>query len=276
MEVVSTTKAHGGVQGVYRHDSAATGTSMTFSVFVPAHVPGERLPVLWYLSGLTCTHANVTDKGEYRAACAERGIVFVAPDTSPRGEDVPEDEAWDFGQGAGFYVDATEEPWRASFRMRSYVEDELPRLLAAEFPVDLARQGITGHSMGGHGALTIALRNPGRFASVSALAPIVSPLRCPWGEKALGGYLGEDRSAWRPYDACALIEDGARVAALLVDQGEADPFLEEQLKPDLLAEACAQAGIPLTLRMQPGYDHGYSFVSTFLADHVGWHADRLT
>ena len=275
MEVVSTTKAHGGVQGVYRHQSDATGTAMTFSVFVPAHAPGDRLPVLWYLSGLTCTHANVTDKGEYRAACAARGIVFVAPDTSPRGEGVPDDEAWDFGQGAGFYVDATEEPWRGSFRMRSYVEDELPQLIAAAFPVDMARQGITGHSMGGHGALTVALRNPGRFASVSALAPIVSPLRCPWGEKALGGYLGADRAAWRAYDACALIQDGARVAALLVDQGEADPFLAEQLKPELLAEACAQAGIPLTLRMQPGYDHGYSFVSTFLADHVGWHADRL-
>ncbi|WP_445193285.1 S-formylglutathione hydrolase [Sphingomonas sp. Tas61C01] len=275
MEVVSTTKAHGGVQGVYRHQSDATGTAMTFSVFVPAHAPGDRLPVLWYLSGLTCTHANVTDKGEYRAACAARGIVFVAPDTSPRGEGVPDDEAWDFGQGAGFYVDATEEPWRGSFRMRSYVEDELPQLIASAFPVDMARQGITGHSMGGHGALTLALRNPERFASVSALAPIVSPLRCPWGEKALGGYLGADRAAWRPYDACALIQDGARVAALLVDQGEADPFLAEQLKPELLAEACAQAGIPLTLRMQPGYDHGYSFVSTFLADHVGWHADRL-
>ena len=275
METVSLTKAHGGVQGVYRHESAATGTSMTFSVFVPAHAPGARLPVLWYLSGLTCTHANVTDKGEYRAACAERGIVFVAPDTSPRGDGVPDDEAWDFGQGAGFYVDATEAPWSRSFRMRTYVEDELPRLIEAEFPVDMARQGITGHSMGGHGALTSALRNPARFKSVSALAPIVAPLRCPWGEKALGGYLGADRAAWRPDDACALIEDGARVPALLVDQGDADPFLAEQLKPALLAEACTAAGIALTLRMQPGYDHGYSFVSTFLGDHVAWHADRL-
>ena len=275
METVSLTKAHGGVQGVYRHESAATGTSMTFSVFVPAHAPGARLPVLWYLSGLTCTHANVTDKGEYRAACAERGIVFVAPDTSPRGDGVPDDEAWDFGQGAGFYVDATEAPWNRSFRMRSYVEDELPRLIEAGFPVDMARQGITGHSMGGHGALTSALRNPARFKSVSALAPIVAPLRCPWGEKALGGYLGADRAAWRPYDACALIEDGARVQALLVDQGDADPFLAEQLKPALLAEACAAAGVALTLRMQPGYDHGYSFVSTFLGDQVAWHADRL-
>ncbi|HEX8420730.1 MAG TPA: S-formylglutathione hydrolase, partial [Sphingomonas sp.] len=253
----------------------ATGTPMTFSVFVPVHAPGARLPVLWYLSGLTCTHANVTDKGEYRAVCAERGIIFVAPDTSPRGSGVPDDDSWDFGQGAGFYVDATEEPWRASFRMRSYVEDELPQLIAAGFPVDLARQGITGHSMGGHGALTVALRDPARFRSISAFAPIVSPLRCPWGEKALGGYLGADRAAWRAYDACALIEDGARVGELLVDQGDADPFLTEQLKPELLTDACAEAGIPLTLRMQPGYDHGYSFVSTFLADHVAWHADRL-
>ncbi len=275
METVSTALSHGGVQGVYRHASTATGTEMTFSVFVPPHAPGARLPVLWYLSGLTCTHANVTDKGEYRAACAEHGVIFVAPDTSPRGDGVPDDAAWDFGQGAGFYVDATEAPWAANFRMRSYVEDELPALIAAEFPVDRARQGITGHSMGGHGALTIALRNPDRFASVSAFAPIVSPLACPWGEKALGGYLGPDRAAWRSYDACALIEDGARVPALLVDQGAADGFLADQLKPELLAAACAAAGIDLTLRMQPGYDHSYHFISTFMADHVAWHAARL-
>ena len=275
METISQTVAHGGVQGVYSHESSSTGTTMTFSVFVPAHTPGARLPVLWYLSGLTCTHANVTDKGEYRRACADADIIFVAPDTSPRGEGVPDDAAWDFGQGAGFYVDAVQAPWREHFRMRAYVEDELPELVAATFPIDLARQGITGHSMGGHGALTIALRNPARFRSVSAFAPIVAPLRCPWGEKALTGYLGDDRAAWRPYDACALIEDGARVDALLVDQGGSDPFLAEQLKPGLLTAACDTAGIPLTLRMQSGYDHGYSFVSTFMADHVAWHAERL-
>jgi S-formylglutathione hydrolase len=275
IETISEAKAFGGVQGVYRHASAATGTDMTFSVFVPDHAPGAKLPVLWYLSGLTCTHANVTEKGEYRAACAEHGIVFVAPDTSPRGEGVPDDEAYDFGQGAGFYVDATEAPWAAHFHMRSYIEDELPALVGAEFPVDMARQGITGHSMGGHGALTIALRNPGRFRSVSAFAPIVAPGRVPWGEKALGGYLGADRAAWRAYDACALIEDGARVGELLVDQGDADPFLAEQLRPELLREACGAAGIDLTLRMQPGYDHSYYFISTFMADHVGWHAARL-
>ncbi len=276
METVSTARAFDGIQGVYRHASTVTGTDMTFAVYVPPHAEGARLPVLWYLSGLTCTHANVMDKGEYRRACVEAGIVFVAPDTSPRGDAVPDDEAYDFGQGAGFYVDATEDPWATNFRMRSYVEDELPALIAAHFPVDMARQGITGHSMGGHGALTIGLRNPDRFRSISAFAPIVSPLHCPWGEKALGRYLGEDRAGWRGYDACALIEDGARAAEILVDQGQADAYLTEQLKPGLLAAACDAAGIPLTLRMQPGYDHSYSFVSTFIADHVEWHAARLS
>ncbi|MEP7008309.1 MAG: S-formylglutathione hydrolase [Sphingomonas bacterium] len=273
---VSTNKAHGGTQGVYRHASVETGTDMTFSVFVPDHAEGTTLPVLWYLSGLTCTHANVTEKGEYRAACAEHGVIFIAPDTSPRGDDVPDDEGYDFGKGAGFYVDATREPWSANFRMRSYIEDELPALIAAQFPmVDLSRQGIAGHSMGGHGALTIALRNAGRYRSVSAFAPIVSPLNCPWGEKALAGYLGADRSAWRAYDACALITDGARISDILVDQGSADNFLTEQLKPELLREACAETGIDLTLRMQPGYDHSYYFISTFMSDHVAWHAARL-
>lgn len=276
METVSTSKAFGGIQGVYRHASTATSTDMTFAVYVPPHDAGARLPVLWFLSGLTCTHANVMDKGEYRRACAEHKVILIAPDTSPRGDDVPDDEAYDFGKGAGFYVDATEEPWAANFAMRRYVEDELPALIAAEFPMaDMARQGITGHSMGGHGALTIALRNPERFRSVSAFAPIVAPLQCPWGEKALTGYLGTDRATWRAYDACALIADGARVAEILVDQGEADGFLVEQLKPALLEEACTAAGIDLTLRMQPGYDHSYNFISTFMADHVGWHAARL-
>jgi S-formylglutathione hydrolase len=276
LTVKSTNRAFGGVQGVYEHASAATGTPMTFSVFVPEHETGTRLPVLWYLSGLTCTHANVTEKGEFRRACAEHGVIFIAPDTSPRGDEVPDDEAYDFGKGAGFYVDATEAPWSANFRMRSYIEDELPALIAAEFAAaDMTRQGITGHSMGGHGALTIALRNAGRFRSVSAFSPIVSPLHCPWGEKALGGYLGADRAAWRPYDACALIDDGARVPAILVDQGDADTFLADQLKPELLADACHRAGIDLTLRMQPGYDHSYYFISTFMADHIAWHAARL-
>lgn len=275
MEQVSAWKSHGGTQQVHRHVSAATGTTMTFAVFVPDHAPGAKLPVLWYLSGLTCNHANVTEKGEYRAACAEHGIVFVAPDTSPRGDEVPDDEGWDFGQGAGFYVDATEAPWAANFRMRSYIEDELPALIAAEFPVDMARQGITGHSMGGHGALTASLRNPGRFRSTSAFAPIASPLACPWGEKALTGYLGPDRAQWRAYDACALIEDGARLPELFVDQGDMDGFLEDQLKTGLLVEACERAGIAATIRMQPGYDHSYYFISSFMAEHVAWHAARL-
>ena len=275
METVSTNIAHDGVQGVYRHASSATGTDMTFSVYVPPHAPGAKLPVLWYLSGLTCTHANVTEKGEYRRACMEEGVIFVAPDTSPRGEGVPDDPAYDLGQGAGFYLDATQAPWATHFRMRSYIEDELPALIAGHFPADMARQGITGHSMGGHGALTIALRNPGRFGSVSAFAPIVAPAQVPWGEKALAGYLGPDRSRWREYDAVALIEDGARVPRLLVDQGASDAFLTEQLRPELLEAACRDAGIPLTLRIQPGYDHSYYFVSTFLAEHVRWHAGEL-
>ncbi|MPS70992.1 S-formylglutathione hydrolase [Novosphingobium aerophilum] len=275
METVSTNRAFGGVQGVYTHASAETGTPMTFSVFVPDHAPGTKLPVLWFLSGLTCTHANVTEKGEFRRACAEHGVILVAPDTSPRGDDVPDDEGYDFGKGAGFYVDATQEPWSANFRMRSYIETELPAVIAEHFPADMARQGITGHSMGGHGALTIALRDPSRFRSVSAFAPIVSPLNCPWGEKALTGYIGGDRSAWREYDACALIEDGARLPDLLVDQGTADGFLEGQLKTHLLEEACARAGQPATIRMQEGYDHSYYFISTFMAEHVGWHAERL-
>ncbi|WP_430980904.1 S-formylglutathione hydrolase [Stakelama marina] len=276
METVSTNRAHGGTQGIYRHGSDATGTNMTFSVYVPPHEEGARLPVLWYLSGLTCTHANVTEKGEFREACAKHGIIFVAPDTSPRGDDVPDEDGYDFGKGAGFYVDATEKPWAANYRMRSYVEEELPTLIAAQFPMaDMTRQSITGHSMGGHGALTIGLRNPNRFRSISAFAPVVSPIHCPWGEKALGRYIGEDRAGWRQYDACALIEDGARVKELLVDQGDADNFLEEQLNPDLLRDACKRAGIDLTLRMQPGYDHSYYFISTFLGEHVGWHAERL-
>jgi len=275
LEQVSLNKAFGGEQGVWRHTSRETGGTMTFSVFVPPHAEGARLPVLWYLSGLTCTHANVTEKGDYRRACAEHGIVFVAPDTSPRGADVADEDRYDFGQGAGFYVDATQAPWAAHYRMRSYIEDELPAVVAAHFPVDLARQGITGHSMGGHGALTIGLRHPDRFAGVSAFAPIVAPMQCAWGRKALGGYLGQEQAAWRPYDAVALIEDGARLPALLVDQGAADGFLAEQLRTPLLERACQQAGIPATIRMQPGYDHSYYFIATFMAEHVAWHAQRL-
>jgi S-formylglutathione hydrolase len=277
LDTVSTNLSQGGVQGVYKHQSLSTGTEMTFSVFVPPHAPGAKLPVVWYLSGLTCTHANVTDKGEFRAACAELGIIFIAPDTSPRGEGVADDaeSAYDFGLGAGFYVNATQDPFAQNYQMRDYIESELPVLIAENFPADMARQGIMGHSMGGHGALTIALRNPGRFKATSAFAPIVSPLNCPWGHKALGGYLGADQAAWAQYDACALIAGGARLPDLLVDQGEADNFLTEQLKTHLLVEACDTAGQKATIRMQPGYDHSYYFISTFMADHLRWHADRL-
>ena len=278
MEQVSTNRSFGGEQGVYKHASAATGTEMTFSVFVPPHQPGTKLPVVWYLSGLTCTHANVTEKGEFRAVCAELGLIFVAPDTSPRGEGVPDDPAgaYDFGLGAGFYVDATQPPFDRHYRMWSYVTEELPALIAENFPVDMDRQSIMGHSMGGHGALTVALRNPGKYASVSAFAPIVAPGQVPWGEKALTGYLGEDRATWRLHDAVALIEDGARVPDLLVDQGSADPFLEKELRPELLKSACEAAGIDLTLNLREGYDHSYYFISTFMADHLRWHAARLS
>ena len=276
VEILSDNKSHGGRQLVCSHASTATGTGMTFSIFLPPQAEGgAKLPVVWYLSGLTCTHANVTEKGEYRAACAELGLIFVAPDTSPRGDGVPDAGEWDFGQGAGFYVDATEAPWAANYRMWSYVTEELPALLATEFPVDMDRQGITGHSMGGHGALTVALRHPGRFRSVSAFAPIVAPSQVPWGQKALAGYLGEDRAQWRKHDAVALIEDGARVPELLVDVGSADQFLETELRPELLEQACEAASIPLQLNRRSGYDHSYYFISTFMAEHMRWHADRL-
>lgn len=276
LETISINRSFSGVQGVYYHRSQATGCEMTFSVFVPEHPEGAKLPVLWYLSGLTCTHANVTEKGDFRAACAEHGIIFVAPDTSPRGDGVPDAaDEYDFGKGAGFYVDAKQEPWAANYRMRSYIERELPELVREHFPVDLTRQGITGHSMGGHGALTIALRNPDRFRSVSAFSPIVNPSQVPWGEKALGRYLGDNRATWREYDAVALIEEGARLEHLLVDQGAADNFLEDQLKTGELAMACAKVGMKPEIRMQEGYDHSYYFVSTFMTEHVAWHAERM-
>jgi S-formylglutathione hydrolase len=276
VEIVSENKAHGGRQLVCTHASLATGTDMTFSIFLPPQAEGGgKLPVVWYLSGLTCTHANVTEKGEYRAACAELGLIFVAPDTSPRGEGVPDGEGYDFGLGAGFYVDATEEPWSGHYRMWTYVTGELPALVASKFQIDGSRQGITGHSMGGHGALTVALNHPDRFRSVSVFAPIVAPGQVPWGQKALGGYLGPDESKWRKHDAVALIEDGARLSELLVDVGDADPFIEKELRPELLERACAEAGIALTLRRQPGYDHSYYFISTFMVEHLAWHAKRL-
>jgi S-formylglutathione hydrolase len=277
MRIQSESRCFGGNQAVYEHDSEATGTPMRFALFTPPAAAAASVPVVYWLSGLTCTEDNFTAKAGAQRMAAELGLMIVAPDTSPRGEGVADDPdgAYDFGLGAGFYVDATEPPWSSHYRMRSYVEEELPSLIGQNFAADTQRQGIFGHSMGGHGALTIALRNPADYRSVSAFAPIASPMRCPWGEKALGGYLGSDRSHWREYDACALIEDGARVPELLVDQGSADAFLDEQLKPDLLEAACAEAGIRLTLRKQQGYDHSYFFIASFIDDHLRWHAERL-
>lgn len=281
VEILSRARCFGGEQLVCRHASAETRTPMRFALFLPpqarAGSGAARLPAVWFLAGLTCTEENFTVKAGAQRVAAELGLILVAPDTSPRGEEVPRDPegAWDFGLGAGFYLDATQEPWARHYRMDSYLTKELPALVAAEFAVDSSRQGIMGHSMGGHGALTLALRNPGRFASVSAFAPIASPMRCPWGQKALRGYLGEDQAAWRRHDATALIEDGARLPDILVDQGTADGFLENQLKPELLEEACARAGQPLTLRRQEGYDHSYFFIASFVEDHLRWHAARL-
>ncbi len=278
LETVSRARCFGGEQRVYRHRSSETGTDMRFAAFLPPRaVDGARVPVVWFLSGLTCTEENFTVKAGAQRVSAELGLMLVAPDTSPRGEGVPDDPqgAYDFGLGAGFYVDATQEPWSRHYRMWSYVSRELPELVAAELPADMGRQGVMGHSMGGHGAITLALRSPGRFAAVSAFAPISSPMNCPWGEKALGGYLGTDRAGWRAHDSCALIAEGARVPELLVDQGAADGFLDSQLKPHLLEEACSRASIPLTLRRQEGYDHSYFFIATFIEDHLRWHAARL-
>jgi len=275
METVKTHVVHGGTLRYLKHDSAATGTPMTLSVFTPA---GEGpFPVLIWLSGLTCTEDNFTTKaGAYKAA-AEQGVIIVAPDTSPRGEGVADDAAYDLGQGAGFYVDATQAPWAPHFRMESYVTDELIALIDAEFPTTKTRS-IFGHSMGGHGALTLALRYPELFKSVSAFAPISSPTRCAWGEKAFTAYLSDDRAEWARHDAALLIEGGAaagRFDDILVDQGEADSFLVDQLKPELLVAAAKAAGQRLTLRMQPGYDHSYFFMASFVDDHVAFHATRL-
>ncbi|MCB2052888.1 MAG: S-formylglutathione hydrolase [Geminicoccaceae bacterium] len=280
LEEIGAWKSFGGWQKVFRHQSNETGTAMEFSVFLPPAAERGPCPLLWYLSGLTCTWENVTAKGGFQRHAAEHGLIVVCPDTSPRGLDLEgEHDTYDFGSGAGFYLDATREPWSTNYRMESYVVAELPALVEASFPADTARQGIFGHSMGGHGALTLALKNPGTYESVSAFAPIASPMRCPWGEKALGGYLGPnrqgDRQTWRAHDTTALIEDGARVPEILVDQGTGDNFLAEQLKPELLEQACTKAAIPLTLRRQEGYDHSYYFIATFMGDHVAWHAERL-
>jgi S-formylglutathione hydrolase len=276
VEILASHRTQGGRLSYGRHDSAATGTQMRFSVFVP---PGEGpFPVLIWLSGLTCTEDNFTTKAGAYGAAASHGLIVVAPDTSPRGEGVADDPAYDLGQGAGFYVDATEAPWAPHFSMESYITVDLLSAVDETFPTRPDRRSISGHSMGGHGALTLALRHPELFRSVSAFAPIVSPTRCPWGEKAFRTYLGDDRSSWARQDACLLIEAGAargHYDSILVDQGLGDTFLESQLKPDLLEAACASAGQALQLRRHEGYDHSYFFMASFISDHIAWHAGRL-
>ena len=276
LETLSENLSFGGTQGVYSHDSEICGCTMRFSLFRPPQAAKGPVPVVWWLSGLTCTEENFTVKAGAQRVAAELGLMVVAPDTSPRGIGNPgEDDAYDFGSGAGFYVDATIEPWSRNYRMYSYVTEELPAVVAANFPADMAAQGIFGHSMGGHGALTIHLKNPDTYRSVSAFSPICAPMRCPWGEKALAGYLGADREAWQNYDASELVRTRPSKAKILIDQGAADQFLEEQLKPDLLVEACEAAGQHFELRMQPGYDHSYFFIASFIEDHLRHHAGAL-
>jgi S-formylglutathione hydrolase len=278
MQTISEQCCFGGTIGYYSHDSVQTGCPMRFSVFVPTAATNGPVPVLWWLSGLTCTEDNFTAKaGAYRKA-EELGMVIVAPDTSPRGDDVPDNDSYDLGQGAGFYLDATREPWAKNFRMYSYITDELQQLITASFPVDASAQGIFGHSMGGHGALTIGLKNPGQYRSISAFAPIVNPVKCPWGEKALNAYLGDDQKSWQDYDATLLMESAGDRSAfpdILLDQGSDDDFLVEQLMPERFADACRKANQSLTLRMQPGYDHSYFFIASFISDHLKHHAEIL-
>lgn len=276
IETVSENVCFGGRQGVYSFDSSETKTPMRFAAFVPAQAQNGPVPVLWFLSGLTCTEENFTVKAGAQRLAAEHGLMLIAPDTSPRGANIEgEDEAYDFGSGAGFYVDATQNPWADNYRMYSHITSELPKAIFANFNANQNAQGITGHSMGGHGALTIALKNPEIYKSVSAFSPIVAPTQCPWGQKALTGYLGSDQNTWADYDATRLVESGKRCSAILIDQGGADDFLEEQLMPETFKTACAAAGQELDLRIQDGYDHSYYFIATFMEDHIKHHAKFL-
>ncbi|MBD3884609.1 S-formylglutathione hydrolase [Phormidium tenue FACHB-886] len=276
MQVVSETRCFDGTLGVYRHSSVACNSEMRFSVYQPPQAEGRSLPVLYFLSGLTCTEENFMAKAGAQQFAAKYGLILVAPDTSPRNTEIPgEDEDWDFGTGAGFYVDATQQPWQAHYRMYSYVVEELPELIAQHFPVLSDRQGIFGHSMGGHGALVCALRNPDRYRSVSAFAPIAAPMQAPWGQKAFSRYLGDNFQDWRAYDASELVRDAPLPHSILIDQGTADRFLSEQLMPEAFEKACTEAGQPLTLRRQEGYDHSYYFIATFIEDHIRHHANAL-
>lgn len=274
MQTVSENKCFGGIQGVYSHASDACGCDMAFGLFLPEEAQDGPVPVLWYLSGLTCTHENAMVKAGAQAWAADHGVALVFPDTSPRGERVANDEAYDLGQGAGFYVNATEKPWAPHFRMWDYVAEELPRIVTANFAVDEGRQAITGHSMGGHGALTMAMRLPGRFRSVSAFAPIAHPTQSDWGRKQLSAYLGADEGAWAQHDATLLMRRLGFDGPVLIDQGSKDQFLD-LLKPEALAQAMAERRQNATFRMQPGYDHSYFFVSSFIRDHLAFHAEAL-
>lgn len=274
MERVSNHRCFGGYQSVHRHQSKVLGCEMTFSVYLPPKAEKEKCPVLYFLSGLTCTQENFTTKAGFQRYASEHGLIVVVPDTSPRGKDVADDPAYDLGQGAGFYVNATEAPWAKHYRMYDYVVKELPELIEKSFPAN-DRRSVFGHSMGGHGALIVALKNPGRYRSVSAFSPIVAPTRVPWGEKAFTAYLGQDREAWRKYDATELIQDAKERHLLFIDQGTDDQFLEKELKPDLLKEACKRAGHPINLRMHQGYDHSYYFIASFVEEHISHHAAAL-
>jgi len=277
MEQIGVNQCFGGRQLRYSHASQVLGCAMSFSIYLPPQAEQGKVPALYWLSGLTCTDENFVTKAGAQRYAAEHGIAVITPDTSPRGEGVPDDPegAYDFGLGAGFYVNATQAPWSQHYRMYDYITAELPALIAAEFPVDASRTGISGHSMGGHGALTIALKNPGQFKSVSAFSPICAPISCPWGEKALGNYLGDDRQAWREYDTCALLATAAERLPVLVDQGDADNFLQEQLHTGMLQQASVEANYPMTIRMQPGYDHSYFFIASFIGEHLAFHAANL-
>ena len=274
MERIEHRACFGGWQDVYRHRSAVLGCDMTFAIYLPPQAQECPVPVLYWLSGLTCSEQNFITKAGAQRYAAEHGIAIVCPDTSPRGDDVADADGYDLGKGAGFYVNATQAPWAAHYRMFDYVADELPALVEAQFPVTDAR-AISGHSMGGHGALVVALRNPGRYRSVSAFSPIVAPTRVPWGEKAFAAYLGDDREAWARYDASELVKSAAEKLPILIDQGEADEFLDTQLKPWLLKEAADAAGYPVYLRMQPGFDHSYYFIASFIGEHIAHHAVAL-
>ncbi|GJL81432.1 MAG: S-formylglutathione hydrolase [marine bacterium B5-7] len=277
MEVISENRCFDGTQGIYKHQSSATGTAMRFAVYTPPASDDGPVPVLWYLSGLTCTEENFIHKAGAQRYAAEHGIMLVAPDTSPRGAGIEgEDDDYDFGSGAGFYVDATVDPWSKNYRMYSYISQELPGLIFDSFAADVDRQGICGHSMGGHGALTIALKHPDIYRSVSAFAPICAPSQCPWGQKALTGYLGENRKLWEAYDATALVESGARTkGTILIDQGSKDDFLERELMPERFVDACERGGQKVRLRMHLNYDHSYYFIATFIGDHIRFHAEAF-